>query len=92
MEIFDVDHVAWLSRLELSQEEKEIFGRQLRQILDHAEVIKSVDTSGVSPTYHPIPLKNVMRDDLVFPSLSQEEALSNAPQRKGGAFVVPKIM
>ncbi len=92
METFDVDHVAWLSRLELTQEEKELFGKQLKQILDHAEVIKSVDTSGISPTYHPIPLKNVMREDVILSSLSQEEALSNAPQREGGAFVVPRIM
>ena len=92
MEKFDVDHVAWLARLDLSTEEKEVFGRQLRQILEHAEVVSSVDTAGVPPTSHPIPVSNVMREDLVTPSLTREEALSNAPCPERGAFAVPRII
>ena len=92
MEKFDVDHVAWLARLDLSTEEKEVFGRQLRQILEHAEVVSSVDTAGVPPTSHPIPVSNVMREDLVTPSLTREEALSNAPRPERGAFAVPRII
>lgn len=88
----EVEHVAWLARLELSEEEKDKFSQQLGRILEHAERIKSVDTSGVEPTSHVLPLKNVMRADEVSPGLTQEEALSNAPRREGGYFVVPRIV
>jgi len=88
----DVQYVALLARLELSEEETERFTRQLGQVLEHAEKIKSLDTSDVEPTSHPIPLKNVMRPDEVRPCLSQEEALSGAPLVEGGYFVVPKIV
>lgn len=92
MEKFDVDHVAWLARLDLSSEEKEVFGRQLVQILEHAEIVSSVETEGVPPTSHPIPVSNVMREDVVTTSLSQKEALSNAPRPERGAFAVPRII
>jgi len=88
----DVEYVAWLARLELSAEEKERFTRQLGQVLEHAEKIKSLSTEDVEPTSHVIPLRNVMRDDVVEAGLSQEEALSNAPRREGGYFVVPRII
>jgi aspartyl-tRNA(Asn)/glutamyl-tRNA(Gln) amidotransferase subunit C len=88
----DVEYVAWLARLDLSEEEKERFTVQLGQVLEHAEKIKSLDTEHVEPTSHVIPMKNVMREDRVSPSLSQEEALSNAPRREGGYFVVPRIL
>ncbi len=88
----DVEYVAFLARLELSEEEKERLTKQLGQVLEHAEKIKSLDTENVEPTSHAIPLKNVMREDRVSPSLSQEEALSNAPRQEGGYFVVPRIL
>jgi aspartyl-tRNA(Asn)/glutamyl-tRNA(Gln) amidotransferase subunit C len=88
----DVEYVAWLARLELSEEEKERFTRQLGQVLEHAEKIKSLDTEDVEPTSHAVPLKNVMRSDEVRPCLSQEEALSNAPRVQDGYFVVPRII
>ncbi len=88
----DVEYVAWLARLELSEEEKERFTRQLGQVLEHAEKIKSLPTADVEPTSHVVPLKNVMREDEVMPGLSQEEALSNAPRREGGYFLVPRII
>ncbi|OFW56166.1 MAG: asparaginyl/glutamyl-tRNA amidotransferase subunit C [Actinobacteria bacterium RBG_19FT_COMBO_54_7] len=88
----DVEYVAWLARLDLSEEEKERFTRQLDNVLEHAQKIKSLDTSEVEPTPHVLPLKNVMRDDEIKPSLSQEEALSNAPHREGAYFVVPRIL
>jgi len=88
----DVEYVAWLARLELSEEEKERFTRQLGQVLEHAEKIKSLDTSEIRPTSHPMPLKNVMREDVVRPGLSQREALSNAPRAEGGYFAVPRII
>lgn len=88
----DVDYVALLARLELGEEEKERFTRQLGQVLEHAQKIKSLDTGNVEPTSHAIPLKNVMRPDEVRPCLSQEEALSGAPLAEGGYFVVPRIV
>ena len=80
----DVEYVAWLARLELSEEEKERFTRQLGQVLEHAEKIRSLPTGDVEPTSHVVPLKNVMREDRVRPCLSQAEALSNAPRSEGG--------
>lgn len=88
----EVEHVAWLARLELSEEEEERFSKQLGQVLEHASKIKEVDTSNVPPTSHSLPLKNVFREDEVRESLSQGEALSNAPQKEKGAFLVPKII
>jgi aspartyl-tRNA(Asn)/glutamyl-tRNA(Gln) amidotransferase subunit C len=88
----DVEYVAWLARLELSDEEKEKFTRQLGQVLEHAERVKSLDTEDVEPTSHVIKLKNVMREDEVKPCLSREEALSNAPRVEDGYFVVPRII
>ncbi len=88
----DVEYVAWLARLDLSQEEKERFTRQLDNVLEHAQKIKSLEVGEVEPTSHVLPLKNIMRDDEIKPSLSQEEALCNAPRREGGYFVVPRII
>jgi len=88
----DVEHVAHLTRLYLTEEEKETFTRQLSQILDHAGKIAELDTSKIKPTSHVVPMRNVMREDKVNKSLSQEEALSNAPKKEDGAFVVPRIV
>lgn len=88
----DVEHVAWLARLALTEEDKEKFTKQLSQILEHAGKISELNTADVQPTSHPLPVKNVFREDKNRPSLSQEEALSNAPKREKGGFVVPKII
>lgn len=88
----DVEHVAWLARLSLNDEEKEKFTRQLSVILDHAGKIAEADTSDVEPTSHVLPLRNVFRRDETRACLSQEEALANAPKKERGAFVVPKIL
>ncbi len=88
----EVEHVALLARLALSEEEKEKFTKQLSQVLDHAEKIKKLDTSNVFPTSHVIPLRNVFREDKAKPSFSEEKALSNAPEKENQAFKVPKIV
>lgn len=88
----DVDHVALLSRLELTEEEAGRFTGQLNSILDYVEVLNSVDTSQVEPTAHVLPVKNVMRPDEVRPSLDRKLALSNAPEQEDGYFIVPKIV
>lgn len=88
----DVEHVALLARLGLTEEEKKKFTRQLSQILEHASKISELDTEDVPPTSHVLPVKNVFRSDKSRPCLSQEKALSNAPKKEKGAFVVPKII
>jgi aspartyl-tRNA(Asn)/glutamyl-tRNA(Gln) amidotransferase subunit C len=88
----DVEHVARLARLALSEEELDLFQSQLSRILDHAARVTALDTDGVEPTSHAIPLVNVFRADEVVPPLSREEALSNAPLIEDGFFRVPRIL
>ncbi len=88
----DVEHVARLARLRLTEEEKEKFGRQLNQILEYVEKLNELDTENVEPASHVVPLKNVLREDEVSPSLPVEEVLSNAPEKKGRYFKVPRII
>lgn len=87
-----VEHVAWLARLDLTEEEKELFQAQLGAILEYMEVLNSLDTEGVPPTYHILPLKNVLRPDEPGPRLEREEALACAPDRAGPFFRVPRII
>jgi aspartyl-tRNA(Asn)/glutamyl-tRNA(Gln) amidotransferase subunit C len=88
----DVEHVARLARLALSDDEIGELQEQLARILEHAERVTSLDTEGVPPTSHAIPLSNVFREDTVADCLSQEEALANAPQAEAGQFRVPRII
>ncbi len=88
----DVEHVALLSRLELNESEVAKFTGQLNAILDYIEVLNKVDTTGIEPTAHVLPLKNVMRVDEVKPSLPRELALANAPEQEDGYFKVPKVI
>ncbi len=88
----EVEHVANLSRLSFSGEETEIFTRQLDSILSYVDKLNELDTTGVEPTSHVLPIKNVMRPDSVGRSLSPGEALSNAPDRAGDFYSVPKII
>ena len=87
-----VEHVARLARLELSAAEKERMGRELDGILTYIDKLRAVDTSGVEPTSHAVPVTNVMRDDVPAPSLSRAETLANAPDRQGDLFRVPRIL
>ena len=88
----DVKYVAHLARLALTAEEEQKIGAQLGSILGYIEKLKEVDVSGVEPTAHAFPLVNVTRPDETAPSLSNEEALKNAPARANGLFMVPKIV
>jgi aspartyl-tRNA(Asn)/glutamyl-tRNA(Gln) amidotransferase subunit C len=88
----DVAHVARLARLELTDEELEQFTDQLGAVLDHARDVEALDTAGVPPTAHPLPLANVLRDDRVTPSLDREEVLAQAPEVEGDRFKVPRIL
>lgn len=88
----EVDHVALLSRLELTEAERELFTRQLSAILDFFQDLRALDTSGVPPTSHAIPMQNVLREDNMKESLTQDEVLANAPREQQGCFEVPRII
>jgi aspartyl-tRNA(Asn)/glutamyl-tRNA(Gln) amidotransferase subunit C len=88
----DVENVALLSRLEMTNEELDAYAGQLNAILEYADVLNKLNTKDVEPTAHVLPLKNVMRPDAVKPSLPRELALANAPETEDGYFKVPKIM
>jgi aspartyl-tRNA(Asn)/glutamyl-tRNA(Gln) amidotransferase subunit C len=88
----DVEHVARLARLELALEEKERMRRELDGILSYIGKLNAVDTEGVEPTSHAVPLTNVMREDRARPSLPAADMLANAPERSGEFFRVPKII
>jgi aspartyl-tRNA(Asn)/glutamyl-tRNA(Gln) amidotransferase subunit C len=88
----DVEHVARLARLELSDADKERMRRELDSILSYIDKLRALDTEGVEPTSHAIPMTNVMRDDAPRPSLPQDVMLANAPERSGEFFRVPRII
>jgi len=88
----DVERVARLARLELAEAEAAEMTAQLDAILGYMDALNEVDTSGVEPTTTVIPMTSVMRDDEVRESLSQDEALANAPDRDGAFFRVPRIL
>lgn len=88
----DVEHVALLARLELTEQETEEYTEQLNSILEYAAMLDKLDTNAVSPTAHVVPIHNVMREDEVRESIQQEKVLQNAPDPEDGFFRVPKIV
>ena len=88
----DVKYVAHLARIALSPDEEQKLAAQLGNILGYIEKLKEADVTGVEPTAHAFPLVNVTRADEVRPSISNEDALRNAPAKAGGLFMVPKIV
>jgi aspartyl-tRNA(Asn)/glutamyl-tRNA(Gln) amidotransferase subunit C len=87
----DVEYVAALARLELTEPEIEEYTEQLNSILDYAAMLELLDTDDVVPTAHAVPLHNVMREDQVRASLNHEKAMRNAPDGEEGFFRVPRI-
>ena len=88
----EVAHVARLACLDLTDEEVELYSDQLRDVLEYANVVAALDTGGVSPTAHPLPLTNVLREDEPQPSLDRDEVLAMAPDVEDGRFRVPRIL
>ena len=88
----NVAKVADLARLNLSEAELERYTEQLGAVLDHAEDVASLDLDGVPPTAHPLPLVNVLRDDVVVEGVDREEVLSQAPSVEDRRFRVPAIL
>ena len=91
MEI-DVEKTAHLSMLTLTEEEKSLFAEQLSTILNYINKLNELDTTDVEPTSHVVKLKNVFRNDISHSSLTQDEALRNAPDPSDGFYRVPKII
>lgn len=90
--IADVEHVARLARLELTGEEKILFAGQMGAILGYVEKLKQLDTEGILPTSHAVPMENSFREDQVRPSIGIAKALANAPQRAESFYRVPKVI
>lgn len=88
----DVERLARVARLGLTEEEKERLQQDLSQILRAFEGLRQVPTEGVEPTAHLVPLQNVLRADEVRPSLPREQVLANAPETRDGFFRVPRIL
>lgn len=87
----DVEHVAKLARLELTEDEKEKFTKQLGDVLKYVEMMNEVDTTDVKPMAHAFDFVNVMREDKVVYEQTKEELMKNAPDEENGFFRVPKI-
>ncbi len=88
----DIEHVARLARLDLSEPDKERMRSQLDAILTYIEKLRQLNTDNVEPTSHAIPMLNVMREDEIRPCLPREEMLANAPEGEGHFFRVPRII
>jgi aspartyl-tRNA(Asn)/glutamyl-tRNA(Gln) amidotransferase subunit C len=88
----EVEHVARLARLDIAPDEKERMRGQLDAILGYVEQLRRVDTAGIEPTAHVLPLVNVLREDEVRPSYPLDAMLANAPDPEDGQFRVPRIL
>ncbi len=84
-------NTAYLARLELSEEELEMYALQLTEIIEYVEKLKELDVKDTPATFHVLKIKNVLRKDQTKPSLETQEALKNAPEKKDNFFVVPKV-
>ncbi len=88
----EIESVAYLSRLELSQEELDKFTEHINNLLDHFAKLQELDTDGVEPTSHTSDVFNVFRADEVRPSVLPEDVVANAPQVAENCFVVPRVV
>ena len=88
----NVAQVAALARLELSGDEQERMKSQLNDILEQFSRLQELDTDGVEPTSHSLPMRNVFRDDIARTSLPRDAATRNAPEKRDGNFIVPQIV
>lgn len=88
----EVRKVALLARLELTDEELDAQAKHFNDLLGQFEALQSLDVTGVEPTSHPMSLINVLREDVIRPSLPREAALANAPESREGCIVVPRIV
>ncbi len=90
--IKDVEQVSNLAKLAFSEQEKQDFAEKLNAIVGYVEKLSEVNVEGVEPTYHVLPLLNVLREDITQPSMERDKVLANATDTQQGYFKVPKIM
>ena len=90
--VADVEHVARLARLEVSESEKTLFAVQMGAILGYVEKLKELDTEGILPTSHAVPMENSFREDAACPSIGITKALANAPDRAESFYRVPRVI
>lgn len=88
----DIEHVAHLARLDLTADERALFGPQLLHILEYVETLQALPTDDIEATFQVLPLANVLRDDVQRPGLDRDAALANAPRAEDGCFRVPRIL
>lgn len=88
----EIQKIALLSRLSIKEDQMDAVGTQLNDILSYMDLISHVDVDGVQPTAHAVSMQNVMRDDVVRQSFTNEQALANAPEPENGYFKVPKVI
>ncbi|MBW2272933.1 MAG: Asp-tRNA(Asn)/Glu-tRNA(Gln) amidotransferase subunit GatC [Deltaproteobacteria bacterium] len=88
----EVQYIAGLARISLSEDEVRQMARDMDQILDYVATLEELDTQGIEPTAHAIPLDTPVREDEAVPGIDPELAVGGAPQRAGTAFVVPKVI
>lgn len=90
--VADVEHIAKLARLTLQEDEKTLFAGHMGAILGYVEKLKELDTDGVIPTSHAVPMENAFREDNVLPSIGVAKALANAPLAAESFYRVPKVI
>ena len=88
----EIEHVAMLARLKLSEDEKSLFSKQVGSVIEYINKLNELDTSDVEATAHILPVKNVFREDELKDSLERDKALQNAPDGSNGFFRVPRII
>ncbi len=88
----EIQHIANLARLNLSESELATMTGQLGKILNYVDTLEKIDTTGIPPTTHAVTITNAFREDSVRPSLDREAALANAPKADSESFIVPKIL
>jgi len=88
----DIEHVALLARLKLTESEKELFSRQVGGIIEYIDQLNELDTTDVEPTAHIVSMKNILREDKLSVSIPQDKAMLNAPDKDGSFYRVPKII
>ncbi len=88
----DIDYVASLARIKLTEKEKATFSEQLGEVLDHFRKLQAIDVEGIEPTAHAFPFHNIWQDDEPGEAFTPDEALRNAPARRQNQIVVPKVV
>ncbi len=88
----EIEHVALLARLKLTDREKDIFSKQVSSIIRYIDKLNELDTTGVEPTAHVLSIVNVFREDELKVSLPRDKALQNAPEKNDNFYRVPKII